>query len=54
MKDKFHTSNITASPKFSLANSLVSGDILFKVLSEKSATPEEALKSAANQILNSK
>lgn len=54
MKDKFHTSNITASPKFSLANSLVAGDILFKVLSEKSETPEEALKSAADEIKNSK
>jgi arabinosaccharide transport system substrate-binding protein len=54
MKDKFHTSNITASPKFSLANSLVAGDILFKVLSEKSETPEQALKSAADEIKNSK
>ncbi|QHQ61910.1 extracellular solute-binding protein [Anaerocolumna sedimenticola] len=54
MKDKFHTSNITASPKFSLANSLVSGDILFKVLSEKSETPADALKSAADEINNSK
>ncbi len=54
MKDKFHTSNITASPKFSLANTIVSGDLLFKVLSEKSASPEEALKSAADQIKNSK
>ncbi|WP_276353752.1 ABC transporter substrate-binding protein [Cohnella caldifontis] len=54
MKDKFHTSNITASPKFSLANSLVAGDILFKVLSEKSETPEEALKSAADQIEKAK
>ena len=31
MKDKFHTSNITASPKYSLANSLISSDILFRV-----------------------
>lgn len=54
MKDKFHTSNITASPKFSLANSLVSGDILFKVLSEKSETPEQALKNAADQIESAK
>ncbi len=54
MKDKFHTSNITASPKFSMANSLVAGDILFKVLSEKSETPEAALKSAADEINNSK
>lgn len=52
MKDKFHTSNITASPKYSLANSLISSDILFRVLGEKSATPEEALNSAADEIKN--
>lgn len=54
MKDKFHPSNITSSSKFSLANSIVAGDILFKVLSEKSASPKDALKSAADQIKNSK
>ncbi len=52
MKDKFHPSNITTSPQFSLANSLVSSDILFRVLNEKSATPEEALGSAAAEIKN--
>ena len=50
MKDKFHPSNITASPLFSLANSLVASDILFRVLNEQSATPEEALASAAAEI----
>ena len=54
MKDKFHTSNITASPKYSLASSLVSSDILFRVLSEKSATPEEVLDSAADEIKNAR
>lgn len=54
MKDKFHTSNITASPKYSLASSLVSSDILFRVLSEKSATPEEVLDSAADEIMNAR
>lgn len=53
MKDQFHPTNITASSKFSLANSIVAGDTLFKVLSEKSASPQEALKSAADQIKNS-
>lgn len=52
MKDKFHPSNITASPQFSLANSLVAGDILFRVLNEQSATPEEALAAAAAEIKN--
>ena len=52
MKDKFHPSNITASPQFSLANSLVASDILFRVLNEKSATPQEALASAAEEIKN--
>jgi len=50
MKDRFHPSNITASPKFSQANSLVANDILFKVLSEKSETPAQALKNAADQL----
>ena len=52
MKDKFHPSNITASPQFSLANTLVASDILFRVLNEKSATPEEALSAAAAEIKN--
>ena len=50
MKDKFHPSNITTSPQYSLANSLVAGDILFRVLNEQSATPEEALADAAAEI----
>ena len=54
MKDKFHPSNITASPQFSLANSLIATDILFRVLNEKSASPEEALSNAAAEIESAK
>ncbi len=50
MKDQFHPSNITASPQFSLANSLVATDIMFRVLNEQSATPQEALDNAAAEI----
>lgn len=50
MKDRFHPTNITASPKFSLANSLVENELLFRVLGEKSATPAEGLKSIAEQL----
>lgn len=54
MKDKFNPSNITASPQFSLANTLIANDVLFKVLGEKSMTPEEALSSAKQEIENAK
>ena len=54
MKDKFYPMNITTSPLFSLANSLVAGDILFRVLNEQSATPEEALADAAAEINSAK
>lgn len=54
MKDKFHPSNITASPQFSLANSLIATDILFRVLNEQSSTPEEALGNAAAEIESAK
>lgn len=54
MKDKFYPSNITASPQFSLANSLIATDILFRVLNEKSASPEEALSNAAAEIESAK
>ena len=50
MKEKFHPSNITTSPLFSLANTLVASDILFRVLNEQSATPEQALADAAAEI----
>jgi arabinosaccharide transport system substrate-binding protein len=50
MKDKFHPANVTASPQFSQANTLMASDILFTVLGEKSATPEEALSRAKQEI----
>lgn len=50
MRPKFHTMNITASPKFSLANSLAGSDILFRALDEKSQTPQQALDAAAREI----
>lgn len=52
MKDKFHPSNITTSSQYSLASSLMCSDVLFRVLSEQSATPQEALTSAAEEIKN--
>lgn len=50
MKDNFAMTNITASPQYSLANSLIGSNVLFKVLSERSATPQEALDEAAREI----
>lgn len=50
MKDKFNPANVTASPQFSLANTLISTDVLFSVLGEKSATPAEALAQAKREI----
>lgn len=52
MKDKFHPSNITTSSQYSMASSLMCSDVLFRTLSEKSATPQEALASAAEEIKN--
>jgi arabinosaccharide transport system substrate-binding protein len=50
MRSRFHTMNITASPKFSMANSLISSNVLFKALSEKSLTPQQALDEAYQEI----
>ncbi len=50
MRDKFHPANVTSSPQFSMANTLVANNVLFSVLGDKSATPEEALSAAKAEI----
>ncbi len=52
MKDGYQKSNITASPKFSAASNLVNSNLLFQVLSEKSASPQDALNAIAQEIEN--
>lgn len=54
MKDRFHTMNITSSPQFSKALNLISSTVLFKVLSEKSLPPEQALQDAYQELESSK
>lgn len=54
MKDNFFTTNITTSSQYSLANSLVGSNVLFKVLSEQSETPQQALDAAAQEIEDAK
>ena len=49
MKDSFYPTNIT-QPKFPAANQLVATNVLFKALSDKSETPEQVLKEAADEL----
>jgi len=49
MKDSFYSTNVI-NDKFPLANQLVSTDVLFKVLSDRSMTPAEALAEAAAEL----
>jgi arabinosaccharide transport system substrate-binding protein len=54
MKDRFYTMNITASPQFSMALNLVSSNVLFRALSERSQTPEQALQDAYQELESAK
>lgn len=49
MKDSFYPTNITQS-KFPAANQLVATNVLFKALSDKSESPEQVLKEAADEL----
>jgi arabinosaccharide transport system substrate-binding protein len=49
MKDSFYPTNIT-QPKFPAAKELLASSILFKALSERSQTPAEVLKAAADEL----
>jgi arabinosaccharide transport system substrate-binding protein len=49
MKDSFYPTNITQA-KFPAANQLVATNVLFKALSDKSASPEQVLKEAADEL----
>ena len=49
MKDSFYPTNITQA-KFPAANQLVATNVLFKALSDKSESPEQVLKEAADEL----
>ena len=49
MRDSFYPTNIT-QPNFPAAKELLATNILFKALSDRSQTPEEVLKDAADEL----
>lgn len=49
MKDSFYPTNVT-DPLFPAANSLIANDVLFKALADRTQTPAEVLKDAADEL----